>query len=634
MTHLLRRSEVVHATNNGAPNRSASAIVAGVALPLAVVGVALIVRRKAANVGWWLLGGAVALAVYRFGEAAIAFASPAPLGFRDYHFPGVGAVAVVGRTSGFVCAVSIAVGVAVSLGNDRLDQRSRLVLRVGCAGVALIALGFATSPDHIVSSFDSVVDSPLALPNFDAAAITLRLVGELTCVAVFGLALFGTYERLRDCGEAARASMGVLGGAVATTLLVAAVGFVGGVDSLSPLAAILAAVVLPVVLGRTAERVADETPQRVAASVAAVPEGEGTFELLSTRVIAVARLVSALWALALFSGFSESFDGPLPMVLLVAATLTAVVATVGAMLRLRLDWRVQSVAEIAIAGSLLLADGAVSHNGHLFSGASSLGGPWPTVVVAAAGASGGAVVGATAGALVGIARVAGVIASGAPVFAAQGQSLAGGVVALIAVGLATGVLLTALRDAERRIASARAREAVARRLHDGVLQALAIVRRRAKDAELVALVDDADRDLRAFLDFGDATGEVDLERTVRQAVDDCERRYGLDVQFVVDELPRRVSPEMVVAVAGAVSEALANVSKHSGVTSATVFAGCDADGRHYVSVTDRGKGFDEDKSRAGRGISQSVEGRMHEVNGSASIRALAGGGTQVMLWLP
>jgi signal transduction histidine kinase len=360
---------------------------------------------------------------------------------------------------------------------------------------------------------------------------------------------------------------------------------------------------------------------------------ESSFETLATRVLAVGRVASALWAFALFTAFRESFDGPIPGLLLSIAVLLSVVAAANAV-RSVVDWRALCAVEVVVAAGLMFADGASSANGHLFSGAAGLGGPWPTVVVAAAGAAGGIAVGLAAGAAVGAARVAGVLASGEVVFAAQGQGLAGGVIGLVVVGLASGALLAALREAERRIASARAREAVARRLHDGVLQALAIVRRRSKDAELVALVADADRDLRAFLDRGDAEGELDLEGGLRQAVDECERRFGLAVVVVVDELPRRVSSDVSAAVIGALNEALANVSKHAGVTQATVFAGVDDENGFYVSVTDRGVGFDPGAFAPGRGLSGSVNGRMHEVGGSATVRPLKGGGTQVMLCLP
>lgn len=630
-TYALRRSEALHAIDNGVADAAASLPASLAAVPLATVAAVLVLRARAVLLGVSLLAAAVLLAISRFGDAALAFASPAPLGLSGYGFPGLGTVVVVGRVAGIAGLVVLSVGSAASLGAQRLDRRSRLALRLAGGGVGLVAVGVATTPEPIIASFSSAIDSPLALPNFEAAASTLRLLGLLVCVVATAVAALGYFDRLRSVERSALQPLRLLGAAVGSTAISAVAGFVAGVALLRPVAAGLALIGLPAVVGFVGERLHGLTPGSAEGTTRA--QTESSFETLATRVLAVGRVASALWAFALFTAFRESFDGAIPGLLLSIAVLLSAVAAVNAV-RPVIDWRALCAVEVLVAAGLMFADGASSGNGHLFSGAAGLGGPWPTVVVAAAGAAGGIAVGLAAGAVVGAARVAGVLASGEVVFAAQGQGLAGGVVGLIVVGLASGALLAALREAERRIASARAREAVARRLHDGVLQALAIVRRRSKDADLVALVADADRDLRAFLDRGDAEGELDLENGLRQAVDECERRFGLAVVVVVDDLPRRVSSDVSAAVIGALSEALANVSKHAGVKQATVFAGVDDENGFYVSVTDRGVGFDPGAFAPGRGLSGSVNGRMHEVGGSATVRPLKGGGTQVMLCLP
>jgi signal transduction histidine kinase len=92
------------------------------------------------------------------------------------------------------------------------------------------------------------------------------------------------------------------------------------------------------------------------------------------------------------------------------------------------------------------------------------------------------------------------------------------------------------------------------------------------------------------------------------------------------------------AVAGAAAEALTNAAKHAGVPRVSLFAEV-TDGRVLVVVRDRGCGFDQaaagpGAAPGGRGIPDSIVGRMRRQGGEAAIRSAPGAGTEVELRMP
>jgi signal transduction histidine kinase len=88
---------------------------------------------------------------------------------------------------------------------------------------------------------------------------------------------------------------------------------------------------------------------------------------------------------------------------------------------------------------------------------------------------------------------------------------------------------------------------------------------------------------------------------------------------------------VVDALAGAVSEALANAGKHGDATVVTVYAEPEGDAV-FCSVKDDGHGFDG--APEGIGLSRSVRGRIAEVGGRVEVDGNPGRGTEVRLWVP
>lgn len=292
--------------------------------------------------------------------------------------------------------------------------------------------------------------------------------------------------------------------------------------------------------------------------------------------------------------------------------------------------------ELVVGVALIVCDGVVYAPGHAFSTQQSLGVAWPLFGVLAAGLAFGPVPGAAAGLVVGGSRLAGTLANGVALSEITGgriSSHATTAVVYTLAGAMIGYVMALLRRAEREVSAARAREEVARRLHDGVLQTLAIVERRTADADLARLAREQERDLREWLFGATPAQATGLAPALRAAAARFEDAFGGRVQVLVpDDLPR-VNPDGCDALAGAVGEALTNAGKHGRASKVTVYVEPD-DGGVFCSVKDDGAGFDVASAREGVGLARSIRGRMADAGGRAEIVSAPGRGTEVRLWLP
>ncbi|RZV46554.1 MAG: hypothetical protein EX269_06970 [Acidimicrobiales bacterium] len=203
---------------------------------------------------------------------------------------------------------------------------------------------------------------------------------------------------------------------------------------------------------------------------------------------------------------------------------------------------------------------------------------------------------------------------------------------LLAGGFA-GYIVARLRRAEAQISVARAREEVARQLHDGVLQTLAVIQRRSDDPELAALAREQEHDLRGYL-----SSSVDEPTPFEPELHRLARRYesihgGAVSVLVANDLPE-LSPPTVAALIGAIGEALTNAGKHGEAERVTIYAEpADDDETAFVSVKDNGHGFNPAESTERIGLSRSVRGRLEELGGRVEITSTEGRGTEVRMWL-
>ena len=289
--------------------------------------------------------------------------------------------------------------------------------------------------------------------------------------------------------------------------------------------------------------------------------------------------------------------------------------------------------EVAVACALELGD-ELAYNG--VSHPQSLSSAWPLAGVMTAGIAFRARGGVLAGAAVGLARGIGELAGPTDWTDRDTVSVVSSVVLYALAGLVAGFVTARLREAERRISLAQAREEVARTLHDGVLQTLAVVQRRTGDPDLVRLAHDQERELREYL-FGTpgaVGGGGDLGTRLRAEAARFEDRYGGSATVVVAEDAPALGPAVVDALAGAVGEALSNAGKHGGAGRVTVFAEPLDDGVMFCSVKDDGPGFDAGATPEGEGLGRSVRGRIAEVGGRVEIDGRPGRGTEVRCWVP
>lgn len=290
------------------------------------------------------------------------------------------------------------------------------------------------------------------------------------------------------------------------------------------------------------------------------------------------------------------------------------------------------VAEAVVAVALEVGDG-LAYNG--VPHPQTLSSAWPLAAIMTAGVAFRARGGVVAGIAIGWGRGVGELVEPGAWTDSDTVSVVSSIVLYALAGLVAGFVTGRLREAERRISLAQAREEVARTLHDGVLQTLAVVQRRTGDPDLVRLAHEQERELREFL-FGTpgaVGGGGDLGARLRAAAARFEDRYGGAARVVLAPDVPPLAPATVDALAGAVGEALANAGKHGAATTVTVFAE-PVDGALFCSVKDDGTGFDPAATPEGTGLRRSVRGRIAEVGGRVEIDGRPGRGTEVRCWVP
>ena len=350
------------------------------------------------------------------------------------------------------------------------------------------------------------------------------------------------------------------------------------------------------------------------------------------RAAQVFRLLSYIYAAGFQLAVNHDFTRPRLGLVLFAVLSVWTAACAVAYLRgfgRRPAW---VLAELVVAILLLLSTWAVASPEWIAANQS-----WPTTLwLTNATVSAAILWGPVGGVLVAIAVMACYAVEKGGVDYNVGHS-AGAIIEL-AVGLAVGLAARTARRvqaeldrAARLTAAAEERERLARQMHDGVIQVLALVSRRGREiggpaAELADLAAEQERALRRFMTTAPAESpatELDLCALLNRAAGD-----GVVLSMPGTEvlLPAEVAREL----SAAVRNALDNVVRHAGPDAKAYVLVEDLDTEVTVTVRDDGVGIpagrlEQARAEGRMGVDKSIVGRLAALSGTATLHSDADG---------
>lgn len=220
----------------------------------------------------------------------------------------------------------------------------------------------------------------------------------------------------------------------------------------------------------------------------------------------------------------------------------------------------------------------------------------------------------------------------------QGMYLVVLAVGVTAVGLAIVFgpwayrLVNQLGEERRDRIRSEERAELAAHLHDSVLQTLALIQRNADSPrKMSSLARRQERELRTWLYGPPSAGLGHLEAAVHEMADAIEEAHEVSVEVVV--VGDCALDDASAAVVHACREAATNAAHHSGVDEISVYIECESE-QITAFVRDRGRGFDTSADHNGRGIVDSINGRIERQGGTVTITSAPGEGCEVQIAMP
>ncbi|MFD5493254.1 MacS family sensor histidine kinase [Streptomyces sp. NPDC001812] len=383
------------------------------------------------------------------------------------------------------------------------------------------------------------------------------------------------------------------------------------------------------------------------------------------RALTGYRILAMVYAVGLFATAYDEFERPW---LAVAYFAVLAVWTLGTLPRIANAARCTKpflTADLTVAlVGILLTPVADAHE-RVQAGGPTMPSIWTAGSVLAFAIKGGWRWAALASSLVAVANL---VERGSPA-----RDTVHNVILVWVASIAIGYVVEVARASERTLARAleieaatRERERLARDIHDGVLQVLAMVQRRGaviggEAAELGRMAGEQEVALRTLV----SGGLVPVPRAPREAVRAVGDTAGAAgsgpesgtgdgpvdlrallapyagalVNLAEPGAPVPLAPSAAREVAAAVGAALDNVRKHVGPNARAWILVEDEPDEVIVTVRDDGPGIAEGRlaqaEGEGRlGVALSIRGRLRDLGGSAELISVPGQGTEVELKVP